>query len=240
MSKSGLSRTPKDTDSNSSPPSTSIADQILKGKICLKNDIDDIDDTDEEVEQDDSDDLPWEVDEDDGDLAGEQEAVTSGPKRESFDFDQDEARAKIKILSELQSRKGSGTWKGVFIPWWAMAITADDAEQKLLGNLDYWLGAAKVDDEDRVYLRARGSFLYVESDGIAWYTVTARRLGRDLGKDKRQVHRIVGRLRDKGYLLSGRFTRRDRNSALYLRLDWEKIEADCKKAVDSGVEEDDE
>ncbi len=158
---------------------------------------------------------------------------------ESPRIDWHEARANIKIESELQSRK-KVVRSGVFIPDWAIAITPNDAEQKLLGYIDYWLGIAgivKVDDEERVQLRAGGSFLYVEQDGTAWYTVTARRLGRDLNKGKKQVYGIVRRLLKKGFLVAGRFERLNLQAALYLSLNWAKIETAYQQAVDSCVEE---
>jgi hypothetical protein len=163
------------------------------------------------------------ADQDEGDDADDEE-----DDADNTDDEEPPAAGKAALypLSPLQSRRGSQR-RGVFIPEWVMAITNSDAEQKLLGLVDYWLGIVEVKTVGRrqkVQLRARGKYLYVEGDGTAWYAATCRQMGWQLSKSKAAVRGLVRSLAAKGFLLKACLLRRDKSSALCLRINWPLVE----------------
>jgi len=81
----------------------------------------------------------------------------------------------------------------VFVPDWAMAITENDLQQKVLGFIDYWLGLMR-DIKGRIRVRASGKYLYVDEHGEIWYAATYRTIGMWLHKDKEQVRWAVRQL----------------------------------------------
>jgi hypothetical protein len=108
-----------------------------------------------------------------------------------------------------------------------MAVVSSDAEQKLLGLIDYWLGIPTrggYGGKQPVQVRARGKYLRVEDDGTAWYVATCREIGRQIGKNKEQVRWLVSRLRKRRLVVADRVTRKDGSAAMALRLAWKRIE----------------
>lgn len=187
-------------------------------------DEDEDEDEDEELEQDDERD--WEGDDD---LREEDEDEDDAPERE------DDGSAKIVRKDLVVHPLQSCAWRrrrGVYIPDWALAITAKDDEQKLLGSLDYWLGVR----QDR---RIRAPLHRLHQDarsGLISYICTARQIGRHIGKNKSQVHGLIRRLKTKGFLVVAKHAKGKRVMALRLRLDWERIESEFK-SVPIGEDE---
>jgi hypothetical protein len=101
-----------------------------------------------------------------------------------------------------------------------MALTKDDDQQKLISWLDYWLGIGKNG-------KLRASPLRMWRDGTGggpWLVQSAREIGRQIGKDKRQVHRIIERLRRKNLLEATPASRDGATIGYALRLRWDSIE----------------
>jgi hypothetical protein len=212
------SRVDKPTRLRPRAPSTSDggdedeeAGKDLRNLLALDEDVYDRDSDDDEDDED-------ELDEDYGStrVKGQER---SGPA--------------VKAASELQSRRGRPR-RGVYVPDWAMAVVSSDAQQKLLGLIDYWLGITTrgvYRGKPPLQLRARGRYLRVEDDGTAWYVVTCREIGWQIGKNKEQVRRLVRRLRGRGFLLVEHVARKDGSPAMAYRLAWERIERTFAEAA---------
>jgi len=135
-----------------------------------------------------------------------------------------------QLLSEYQS---CATHKrpGIFIATWILALTKCDAEQKLIAFLDYWLGIGK-----KKTLRASPERVHFDAaPGGPWLIQTAREIGRQIGKDKRQVHRIIERLRKKNLLSAAPWSSEGQTFAYVLRLRWDSIEQILNTAGDGGT-----
>jgi hypothetical protein len=196
---------------------------------------DDLDQDDEEEEEDadedDEDEDDWDQDDEDGD--DEDYGAPARPQS---------SRPVVKVASELQSQRGRSR-KGVFIPDWALAIVAADAEQKLLGFIDYWLGITTGRGrrgESGKHHRATGKYLRVDDDGMAWYVATYREIGWRTGQGKEKVRWYIRRLRKRGFVVTERVTRKDASTAMALRLDWERIERAYAEAAPPWQRADDD
>ena len=143
---------------------------------------------------------------------------------DDLDDDDDDQRAspaaqiaRPEMASTLQSSEGKRQ-RGVFIPYWAISVTEKDDEQKFLGFLDYWLG---MDGSGKV----RSHYLfYCRGDKHPYLKCTARFIGKGIGKDKRQVHRLVDKMFQKGLLDVMETTDRNGGKAWAVRLNWSRIE----------------
>jgi hypothetical protein len=154
----------------------------------------------------DDDDLTW-INDDDEPC----EAVIAAVNSEELEPSTGKNRPKhIPLSSNVHQKR-----KGVFVPDWAFALTENDSERIVLGQIDYWLGKGENGE-----IRARG--IFNAEDGTYWM-ITCAGLGRMLRKSKDQIRRILDTLKEKKFNRKHRHRMREDFWGLRVRLDWEVI-----------------
>lgn len=138
-------------------------------------------------------------------------------------------RTGAPTASHLQSCKGR-VRRGIFVPDWAMLVTPNDAEQKLLGWIDYWLGYGKA-----WRFRAKRNLLYYEHNcPHPFLQCSARFIGLGIKKDKRAVYRLIARLGnpERPLLIVKHLEHRFYGKVFALKINWPLIDRIYEELAD--------